>query len=151
MSWRSGRSPAGIELAIPPRPEYLQLARAVVGAAAGTGPEGKPPPDPGRVADLRLVVSEAVTNAMEAHAAVGAPEPILVRCRPEEGRIVCEAVDRGPGFHPDAVPDLPPVTDDERLDHESGLGLSLMDRLADGAVVESGPDGTLVRLTVDHS
>ena len=47
--------------------------------------------------------------------------------------------------------ELPPVTDDERLDHESGLGLSLMDRLADGAVVETGPDGTLVRLTVHHS
>lgn len=151
MIRRKGRSPAGIELAIPPRPEYLQLVRAVVGAAAGTGPSGGPSPDPGRVADLRLVVSEAVTNAMEAQAAVGAPERILVRCRPEEGRIVVEVVDRGPGFDPDAVPDLPPVTDHERLDHESGLGLSLMDRLADGAVVETGPDGTLVRLTVDHS
>jgi anti-sigma regulatory factor (Ser/Thr protein kinase) len=36
----------------------------------------------------------------------------------------------------------------ERLDYESGLGVSLMRRLADEAVVESGPDGTVVRLTL---
>jgi len=147
----SPRRPGGIELSIPPRPEYLQLVRAIVGAATGAGSAGSSQPDLGRVADLRLVVSEAVTNAMEAQAAVGAPERILVRCRPEEDRIVVEVVDHGAGFDPDAVLDLPPVTDDERLDHESGLGLSLMDRLADGTVVETGPDGTLVRLTVHHS
>ena len=151
MSRGSGRSSAGIELVIPPRPEYLQLVRAIVGAATGTGQVGAPLLEPGRVADLRLVVSEAVTNAVEAQVAVGASERIVVRCRPEKDRIVVEVVDRGPGFDPGAVPDLPPVTDAERLDHESGLGLSLMDRLADGAVVETGPDGTLVRLTVEYS
>ena len=59
-----------------------------------------------------------------------------------------EIADHGPGFDAGSVPDLPPVETPERLDYESGLGVSLMRRLADEAVVESGPDGTVVRLTL---
>ena len=144
--------PSGIELAVPPHPEFLQLVRAVVGAAAGTGSRsgtgGKSPLDPGRVADLRLVVSEAVTNAIEAQGAVGATDRILIRCRVDDEQVLVEVVDHGPGFDPDAVPDLPDVETPERLRHESGLGVALMPRLADGAEVDSGPDGTTVRLTI---
>ena len=50
-----------IELAIPPYPEYLQLVRALVGAAASSS-GARSPLGPGRVADLRLVVSEAATK-----------------------------------------------------------------------------------------
>ena len=59
-----------------------------------------------------------------------------------------EVADHGPGFDAGSVPDLPPVETPERLDHESGLGVALMRRLADEAVVESGPNGTVVRLTL---
>jgi len=137
-----------IEFAIPPRPEYLQLVRALVGAAASSSGGGPVPLEPGRVADLRLVVSEAVTNAVEAQGAVGAPDRIVVRCRVADDHVLVEVVDHGPGFDPDAVPDLPDVETPERLRHESGLGVALMERLADEADVESGPDGTTVRLVV---
>jgi len=150
-SLRKSRRPLdAVELFIPPLPEYLQLVRAVVGATAGVGREDELSPDPSRVADLRLVVSEAVTNAIEAQLSIGANDRIYVWCRPDQRQTVVEVADRGPGFDPSSVPDLPPVEDEERLDHESGLGLSLMKRLADGAVVETGPGGTIVRLTVDH-
>ena len=139
-----------VELFIPPLPEYLQLVRAVVGATVGVGREDELPLDPGGIADLRLVVSEAVTNAIEAQWSIGANDRILVRCRPDQKQTVVEVVDRGPGFDPDLVPDLPPVEDEKRLDHESGLGLSLMKRLADGTVVETGPGGTIIRLVVEH-
>ena len=138
----------GIELAVPPHPEFLQLVRAVVGAAAGSGSGTESPLEPGRVADLRLVVSEAVTNAIKAQGAIGAPDRVLIRCRVEDDKVLVEVVDHGPGFDPDAVPDLPDVETPERLRHESGLGVALMHRLADGAEVESGPDGTTVRLTI---
>ena len=152
----SGVPSTGIELAVPPHPEFLQLVRAVIGAAAGAGARagtgsgtgGESPLDPGRVADLRLVVSEAVTNAIEAQGVVGAPDRILVRCRVDDDQVLVEVVDHGPGFDPDAVPDLPDVETPERLRHESGLGVALMHRLADGAEVDSGPDGTTVRLTI---
>ena len=122
--------------------------RAVVGAAAGSGSGTESPLEPGRVADLRLVVSEAVTNAIKAQGAIGAPDRVLIRCRVEDDKVLVEVVDHGPGFDPDAVPDLPDVETPERLRHESGLGVALMHRLADGAEVESGPDGTTVRLTI---
>jgi anti-sigma regulatory factor (Ser/Thr protein kinase) len=119
-----------------------------VGAAAGSGGGTESPLEPGRVADLRLVVSEAVTNAIEAQSAIGAPDRVLIRCRVGDDKVLVEVVDHGPGFDPDAVPDLPDVETPERLRHESGLGVALMNRLADKAEVESGPDGTTVRLTI---
>ena len=142
---------AGIELTVPPHPEFLQLVRAVVGAAAVSGGGTESPLEPGRVADLRLVVSEAVTNAIEAQSAIGAPDRVLIRCRVGDDKVLVEVVDHGPGFDPDAVPDLPDVETPERLRHESGLGVALMHRLADKAEVESGPDGTTVRLTIRPS
>ena len=143
MTFRRARGGA-VELVVPARAEYLQLVRAIVGATAGL----ESSMDPGRVADLRLVVSEAVSNAIKAQASVGVVDPILVRCEPSGDRIVVEVADHGPGFDAGSVPDLPPVETPERLDHESGLGVSLMRRLADEAVVESGPNGTVVRLTL---
>ena len=138
-------------MTVPPHPEFLQLVRAVVGAAAGPGGGTESPLEPGRVADLRLVVSEAVTNAIEAQNAIGAPDRVLIRCRVGDDKVLVEVVDHGPGFDPDAVPDLPDVETPERLRHESGLGVALMHRLADKAEVESGPDGTTVRLTIRPS
>ncbi len=135
-------------MTVPPHPEFLQLVRAVVGAAAGPGGGSGSPLEPGRVADLRLVVSEAVTNAIKAQNAIGAPDRVLIRCRVGDDKVLVEVVDHGPGFDPDAIPDLPDVETPERLRHESGLGVALMHRLADRAEVESGPDGTTVRLTI---
>jgi len=136
-----------IELAIPPYPEYLQLVRALVGAAANSS-GARSPLGPGRVADLRLVVSEAATNAVEAQGAVGARDRIVFRCQVAEDRVLVEVIDHGPGFDPDAVPDLPDVETPERLRHESGLGVALMERIADEVNVESGSDGTTVRLVI---
>ncbi len=141
----------GIELVIPPTPEFLQLARAIVGVAAGLGGGASSSLDPGRIADLRLVVSEAVTNAIEAQGEIGVSDRILVCCRVADDHVVVEVVDHGPGFDPDSVPDLPDVETPERLCHESGLGVALMRRLSDEAVVESGPGGTTVRLTIRPS
>ena len=140
----SGARPVGsVEIAVPPVPEYLQMVRAIVGAAAALDDRLQA----GRVADVRLAVSEAVTNALRAQAAVHVADPILVRCDLRGDRIVVEVADHGPGFDPSAVPDLPEVETPERLRHESGLGVSLMHQLADSAVLDSGPDGTVVKLT----
>lgn len=139
-----------VELSVPPRAEYLQLVRAVIGAAVGSSVDGDGNPllDSGRIADLRLVVSEAVTNAIEAQELLGAPERIFVRCQVEANQIVVEIADHGPGFRPDEVLELPPVETEERLQYESGLGISLMERLADSVAVETNSNGTLVRLKI---
>ena len=140
----SNARPVGsVELAVPPMPEYLQFVRAIVGATAGLDDRLQP----GRVADVRLVVSEAATNAMRAQAAIQVTTPILVRCDLTGDRIVVKVADHGPGFDPSAVPALPEVETPERLRHESGLGVSLMRQLADSAELESGSDGTVVKFT----
>ena len=142
---KGGTSSKGaVELLVPPRSEYLQLVRAIVGATAALE-DGL---HSGRVADLRLVASEAVANAIVAQGSILAADPILVRCELAGDRIVVEVTDHGPGFDLTAVPELPEVETPERLRHESGLGVSLMHRLSDTAEVESGPGGTLVRLVI---
>ena len=62
-----------VELEIPARPEFVGIARMAVGALAGI----RPGLAYERIDDLRIVVSEACTSAME----VLGPEGILhVRC-----------------------------------------------------------------------
>ena len=107
--------------------------------------------EPDRVADLRLAVSEAVANAVRAQELFSIPDRVTIWCNLAESFIEVEVADRGRGFDPDQVPDLPHVETPERLDHESGLGLSLMRDLADETVIESGPDGTAVRLVIRYS
>jgi|TARA_B100002003_G_scaffold141202_2_gene130626 serine/threonine-protein kinase RsbW len=133
-----------VELLIPARPEYLQLVRTVVGetAAVDLGLDAE------RIADLRLAVSEAVTNAIEAQVMSGADDRVVVRCNLAAEQIEIEVTDRGEGFDPDGVRALPDVESPERLEYESGLGLSLMRRLADETTVETSVDGTAVRLVV---
>lgn len=120
--------------------------RAIVGAVAGADPDMVP----ARVADLRLAVSEAAANAIRAQDSLGISDRVTIRCNLAENFIEVEVADRGPGFEPERVSDLPPVEAPERLDHESGLGLALMRQLADETTIESGPDGTAVRLVVRY-
>lgn len=135
---------AEILIEIPPSSEYLSFVRAVVASTALLDPTFADE----RVDDLRLVVSEAATNAVEAHQAVGTSAPVTIRCLGADDRIEVEVIDRGGGFDPDVIEPLPPAESPARLDHESGLGLSLMRLLADEADIRSSAHGTVVRLVV---
>ena len=67
---------AEVQLEIPARVDYLVLARQVVAAAAAIEPRFRDE----RIDDLRVAVSEATTNAIEAHADLSGDERILIRC-----------------------------------------------------------------------
>jgi serine/threonine-protein kinase RsbW len=133
-----------VELEIPARPEYLSLARLVVAAAASIEPTFRDE----RIEDLRVAVSEATTNAIESHAALDGEERIIIRCNLDDERIEVWIVDQGAGFDPDAVEELPDITDPERLETEGGFGLPLMRVLTDEAEIRSSGDGTAVKLVV---
>ena len=133
-----------VVLEIPARADYLGLARQVVAAAAGIEPRVRDE----RIEDLRIAVSEATTNAIEAHAHLGSDERILIRCNLGDDRIDVEVFDRGGGFDPGGVESAPPAEDPDRLAWERGLGLPLMRGLADETSIESTDGGTAVRLTV---
>lgn len=138
-----------VVLEFPARPEYLHLVRQVVAAAA----ELEPTFQDDRIDDLRLAVSEATTNAVEAHLNLSDDERIVVRANLAEDHIEVEVRDRAGGFGTDEDADvtpggLPGPEEEGRLERERGLGLPLMAHLADEAQITSGSGGTSVRLTV---
>lgn len=133
-----------IELRIPARAEHLALVRLVVTSLAeGAGLEG------GRLDDLRLAVSEASANAVEAYGRQGRPgELITLRLTTRPGTIEVEISDEAGGFDPDELVPHPPVEAPERLHHERGLGVPLMRTLADEVEFRSDGTGTTVRLVL---
>ncbi|MGH9235915.1 MAG: ATP-binding protein [Acidimicrobiales bacterium] len=136
---------AVVELAFPARPAYLSLVRLVVDAAVGSLAPGM---TAARLDDLKIAVTEACANAIEAHLSIYADRPVVVRCLVEDDRVTVQVVDHGRGFDPDRVESLPAATDPRRLRHESGLGIPLMRTLADEVTFSPAGDGTTVSLTV---
>jgi serine/threonine-protein kinase RsbW len=133
-----------IELEIPARAEYVGLARLVVSSLAS----GRRTLADDRIDDLKLAVSEACTNAIEAHRDIDVDERVLVRCAEAEDRLEVSIEDRGQGFDPESLPEHPPVTDPERLNFERGLGIPLIRTLVDEVTFQSSSDGTSVRMVM---
>jgi serine/threonine-protein kinase RsbW len=138
----AGEAAEVIELEIPARAEFVALARLVVSSDSSLADE--------RIDDLKLAVSEACTNAIEAHDAAGSEERVLVRCWAADDALEVCVEDRGEGFDPAQLPDHPPVTDPDRLKFERGLGIPLIRALVDEVEFSSTGHGTSVRLVMRH-
>ena len=135
-----------VQLEIPAGPEFVALARLVVSAMASA--ETQLSDD--RVDDLKIAVSEACTNAIEAHDASETDERVLVSCRADHERLEVCIEDRGSGFDVSNLPEHPPLTDPERLKFERGLGIPLIRALVDEVEFSSTGEGTAVRLVMRH-
>lgn len=133
-----------IELEIPARPEFVALARLVVSSLASTRRDLADD----RIDDLKVAVSEACTNAIEAHRTAKSDDSVVVRCAEFDDRLEISIEDRGLGFDPESLPEHPPVTDPDRLNFERGLGIPLIRTLVDEVVIDSSGDGTSVRMTM---
>lgn len=131
-----------VVLEIPAQMEFVSLVRLVVSGAAQLHPDM----GPDRVEDLRVAVSEATTNAIRSHEGVDSAAQIRLACSVAEDQIEVTVRDRGKGFDPDALPNLPDPDSPERLLHESGMGLRLMRMLADETEIRPSSAGTCVRL-----
>ena len=131
-----------IELEIPARAEYVGLARLVVSSLASA----RRALADDRVDDLKLAVSEACTNAIEAHVGGAVDDRVTLRWSEEGDRLEVQIEDRGPGFDPSLLPEHPPVTDPERLNFERGLGIPLIRTLVDEVSFDPSESGTSVRI-----
>ena len=140
------RATAGSEVTIeiPTDVAYVAVVRDVVSAAAGLEENL----DSDRVNDLALAVTEATINAIGAHRRAGSVTPVRVRYRAADGKVTVTITDEGSGFEPTDVPRLPRPESPERLQHESGLGLHLIEMLSDELQIRSGPQGTTVQISV---
>jgi serine/threonine-protein kinase RsbW len=155
-----------LELEIPARPEYIAIARLVVSSVASS--RRNLPDD--RIDDLKLAVSEACTNAIEAYGSIpthglgwepaaertgaveasngAAVDRVRILVQDDDEKLEIQVADDGPGFNPDDLPTHPPVTDPERLNFERGLGIPLIRTLVDDVEFASSSDGTSVLMTV---
>jgi serine/threonine-protein kinase RsbW len=133
-----------LELEIPASPEYIAIARLVVSSLASA----RRALADERIDDLKLAVSEACTNAIEAHTASAPDEHVRIRVWEGEDQMEVSVEDRGPGFDPDALPIHPPVTDPERLNFERGLGIPLIRTLVDKVEFRPSSAGTSVFMTL---
>ena len=136
-----------VELEIPARAEFVALARLLVSAMASSDTLL---PDE-RIDDLKIAVSEACTNAIEAYGGVDTVDRVLVRFRAHHDHLEVDVEDRGEGFDPSTLPDHPPVTDPDRLKFERGLGIPLIRALVDEVEFSSSGGGTAVRIVMWHS
>ena len=136
-----------VVLRVPAKSDYIALVRVVLAAAAAIEPDSRDD----RIDDLRVAVSEAVTNAVESHKAAGTDSHVEVRCVTQGHQVEVTVRDRGPGFDPDDIPVVPDAESADRLLFEHGLGIPLMRRLVDKTDIETGDKGTLVRLIIDTS
>jgi anti-sigma regulatory factor (Ser/Thr protein kinase) len=82
------------------------------------------PLDPATQAEVRLVVTELVANAVK-HGSLAADDPILFRAVRDDSAVLIEVSDRGPG--PDAHLIAP---EDPGFFSTHGRGLMIVDRIA---------------------
>jgi serine/threonine-protein kinase RsbW len=126
--------PDTVELRMAPHPENLALARLAltgVGALAGASDAA--------VAELKLAVTEACTNAI-LHGYDGAPEgDLVVRYRVGTAAIEVEIEDDGRGFDPDD-----PGANESSADGQ-GMGLMIIRAITSDVSIES--DGTGSRIS----
>ena len=118
-----------VSLTLPSSAEYVMLARLVagqVGRLAGFEPED--------VYDLKLAVTEAVTNVIR-HAAVDAYE---VEYRVIGQTVEVTVTDTGGGFQRSDLVGEP--------DEQGGFGLTVIENLVDELVLDSKGDGTRMKM-----
>lgn len=131
-----------VELEVPPRSDHLSLVRLVVETT--TSMDGRL--SERDIDDLRLAVSEASANAVEALHGLGSDTPIRIRIDLGDDHIAVTVTDHGGGFDVAEVDPIPHATDPSRLRHESGLGIPLIRSLVDEVTFNRTIDGTAVLL-----
>jgi len=124
--------PDTVELRMAPHPENLALARLAltgVGAVAGATDAA--------VAELKLAVTEACTNAILHGYAGPADGELVVRYRVGTAALEVEVEDDGTGFNPDD-----PAADG--ASEGQGMGLMIIRAITTDVQIESDPTGSRI-------
>ena len=116
-----------VRLEIPARRDHLALVRLLVSGAVSI--ERRLPER--RMEDLRLAVTEACANAVDAQQRQGGTAGLVITVQLEDDVVAVTVTDRAGGFELGDVEPLPAATDPQRLTHERGLGISLMRSIVD--------------------
>src|SRR3712207_1918107 len=110
-----------LRLEIPAQPAFVGVARTVVTAVV-TSVEGIAEE---RLEDLRIAVSEATTNAVEAHQADGRNQRVVLSCLLDSEQLEVRIEDTGGGLSAADLDERTPG-DPEVLASERGWGIQLI-------------------------
>ena len=129
MSQREAKTASMVSLDIPAKAEYLVFCRLALVGIAQTRPI-----DPEILADMKLAVTEACSNAVR-HAYEDAGGSVSIRFTVGADSIEIEVEDEGRGFEPQTPHTFP-------LDEpEAGMGLAIIDALSDDLSITVGGGG----------
>jgi serine/threonine-protein kinase RsbW len=117
-----------VRLRVPARAEYIALARLALSGLADIVALSDE-----LVADLKLALTEAVSNSVR-HAYAGGAGFVSIAYELTGDTLAVEVVDDGKGFDPDR----PPVLEGEELT-EGGLGIAIIRTIADEFELNSQP------------
>jgi serine/threonine-protein kinase RsbW len=124
-----------VRLTIPAKPEYITLVRLALTGLAGLRPLGDE-----TLGDLKLAVTEAASNSVR-HAYANGDGEVDVVYELQDDRLVVEVADNGQGFDHSSSH----LAGRGELD-EGGLGIAIIQALADEFEVSARPDGAGSRL-----
>jgi serine/threonine-protein kinase RsbW len=124
-----GDGDRSIRLRIPAKPEYITLCRLALTGLAQVREIGDD-----TMADLKLALTEAVSNSVRHAYGPSGNGHVDVTYELAPDRIVIQIVDDGEGFDPDEAPSF----DGDELS-EGGLGIQIIRTIADELEIESAP------------
>lgn len=132
-----------IEIALSARPEFVGAVRHVFHAL---GVLSELPPE--ALEDLKLAVSEAVTNALTRQ--TGREGDVRVVATRDDAGVTVEVTDTGPAVNPSALEEPDPLSpDSQEFSFETGLSVPLIRGLVEDIDFEAGDEGGLtVRFSV---
>jgi serine/threonine-protein kinase RsbW len=138
------RSGELLRLEIPAQPAFVGVVRSVVAAVAGAV-EGI---DDDRLEDLRVAVSEACTNAVEAHRREALDDRVVVTCTLTAERLEVRIEDSSSEFDITDVPAAPGPDAMPSASSERGWSIQLIQALVDDVTFRQTAAGTAVDLVV---
>jgi serine/threonine-protein kinase RsbW len=124
-----------VRLRIPARAEYIALARLALSGLADIASLSEE-----QVADLKLALTEAVSNSVR-HAYADGSGFVSISYELSGSALGIEVVDDGAGFDPER----PPALEGEELT-EGGLGIAIIRTIADEFEIQSQPGARGSRL-----
>jgi serine/threonine-protein kinase RsbW len=129
----NGRTQA-IRLRIPAKPEYITLGRLALTGLVRLRPQ---PLSQEVLGDLKLALTEACTNSVR-HAYADGQGSVEILYELHSDRLVVEVRDDGAGFDP---PDRPRDALDGQELNEGGLGIAIIEALADELEIRERDQG----------
>ncbi len=122
-------------LEVPPHADQVRTARLFASAVARHFGA-----DEDRVEDLKVAISEATTNSINAHRKADVTDPVRIAAASEDEGVRFSVIDAGPGFSTEDMQDMRSERTPAHGLFEGSLGLTLIRTLFPGVEISQNAD-----------